>query len=479
MFLFEQFIGFFLLFSSQNKKKEKSSKTSSSGNEGGVYLMKSNLLKIAFLNVKTGNLNIYITFTSCGTFMPQLNTFFESFLQKSSVFSDKKVLQSTYMPETILHRDEQVNQIAHILAPCLRLEKPSNLFIYGKTGTGKTLSVKHTTDQILAVAQKESIPVKILYLNCKLKKVADTEYRLIAELARTFGKAIPPTGLPTDEVYNIFFKALDKEKQVVLIVLDEIDQLVKNAGDEIIYNLTRINAELKNAQVTLVGISNDLSFADMLDPRVKSSLSEEEIVFPPYNALEIQDILKKRSIVAFKENAVEEGVVAKCAAYAAREHGDARRALELLRVAGEISDRKSKSFVTLQELDDAEEKIERDWFLDIVLTQPKQYQAVLYTALLLYEQKKESVLTGELYSLYKKLCSRLSLRPLTQRRVSDVIAELDMLGILTAKVTSKGRYGRTREIAVSLPTTLESKIKKILEEELKVQEEPLTLKTDE
>jgi cell division control protein 6 len=400
--------------------------------------------------------------------MAQLNTFFEQFLQKSSVFADKKALQSAYVPDSIMHRDVQINQLAHILAPCLRMEKPSNVFLYGKSGTGKTLSVRYTTDQILHLAHKENIPVRIIYLNCKLKKVADTEYRLIAELARAFGKAIPPTGLPTDEVYKIFFRALDQERQVVLFVLDEIDQLVKHAGDETLYNLTRVNAELKNAQVSIVGISNDVGFSDQLDPRVKSSLSEEELVFPAYNAIEIQDILRRRAQISFKPNAIEDGVIAKCAAYAAREHGDARRALELLRVAGEIADRKNKNVVTLQDLDDAEEKIERDRFLDVVITQPKQYQAILFAAFVLWEERKDSVLTGELYGVYKRLCGRLSLRPLTQRRVSDIIAELDMLGILTAKVTSKGRYGRTREIVLSLPSSLEGKIKSALEEELKL-----------
>jgi archaeal cell division control protein 6 len=396
-----------------------------------------------------------------------LTCFFETFIKKESLFTDKKVLQSTYIPDQISHRDEQINTIAHILAPALRLEKPSNLFVYGKTGTGKTLSIRYTADQIEQVAKQQDIPLKIFYLNCKLKKIADTEYRLIAELARFFGKAVPPTGLPTDEVYNIFFKALDSEKRIVLLILDEIDQLVKKAGDEIIYNLTRINGELKQSQISIIGISNDLMFANNLDPRVKSSLSEEEIVFPPYNALQIQDILKKRSTNAFKEGVIAEGVIAKCAAYAAREHGDARRALELLRVAGELAERKGSQQLHIEHIDEAEEKIERDRIQDIIKTQPKQFQATLYPILLL-NQKNKTMFTGEIYDVYKDLCSNIGLRPLTQRRISDVLAELDMLGIINAKVISKGRFGRTREISLAIPTQIEPKIKKILQEDLGV-----------
>ena len=397
-----------------------------------------------------------------------VSNFLENFIKKESLFKNKAALQSTYNPDEILHRDEQTTYIAKVLAPALRLERPSNLFIYGKTGSGKTLTVQTTVRQIQSIASRELIPIRFIYINCKLKKVADTEYRLVAEITRFFGRSIPPTGLPTDEVYNIFYKTLDSEKQVVVLILDEIDQLVKKIGDEVIYNLTRINTELKNAQLAIVGISNDIMFADNLDPRVKSSLSEEELVFPSYNALQIQDILKKRSTEAVKENILEEGVIAKCAAYAAREHGDARRALELLRVAVELAERKGILKITIKELDEAEEKIEKDRVLDIITTQPKQFQLVLYSILLLYEQKKQQniIFTGEIYVLYKELCSKVNLRPLTQRRVSDVIAEFDLLGMINAKVISKGRYGRTREVSVVTNDVLNAKIKNLLENSL-------------
>jgi len=393
---------------------------------------------------------------------------FEKFLEKSSLFQNKNVLQSKYTPDDIMHRDEQVDNIAHILAPALRMEKPSNVFIYGKTGTGKTLSVRFTTNQMLELAKNKGISLDVLYVNCKLKKVVDTEYRLIAELARHFGKEIPATGLPTDEVYNIFFKVLDSKKRLFILILDEIDQLVKKVGDEIIYNLTRINGELNNAQLSLIGISNDLIFADNLDPRVKSSLSEEEIVFPPYNALQIQDILRNRCEAAFKKDVLKEGVIEKCSAYAAREHGDARRALELMRVAGEIAERKDLEQVNLKCLDIAEEKIEKDRVFDIIKTQPKQFQAVIYSIFEIKEKDSKNMFTGEIYEYYKELCSKINLRPLTQRRVSDVIAELDMLGIVNAKVISKGRYGRTRQISLTIPISIKPKIIDMLVEELNI-----------
>lgn len=401
--------------------------------------------------------------------MPQkeLEGFFQEFIKKESFFVNKKALQSSYMPETIMHRDKELKQLANILAPSLRKEKPSNIFIYGKPGTGKTLTVKYVAKNLIMVSKQNNLEIEILYLNCKLKKVSDTEYRVIAQLARELGKAIPSTGLPTEEVYKIFFDAIDNKNCIMLFILDEIDQLVKKAGDEILYNLTRINEELKKSQISIVGISNDLVFIDNLDPRVKSSLSEEEILFAPYNALQLQDILKARCKIAFRNGVLEDGLIEKCSAFAAREHGDARRCLELMRVAAEISERKNEQKIKIVHLDEAEEKIESDRVSEIAMSQPKQFQAVLY-AILSLAKGNGYVFTGDVYNVYKPLCAKAGLRPLTQRRLTDIIAELDMFGIINARVISKGRYGRTKQISVVVQESIKDKIKKSLEDALEI-----------
>jgi len=394
-----------------------------------------------------------------------LVSFFEEFLYKESLFIDRSVLQASYIPKTVYHRDKEITKIANILAPAIKQQKPSNLFIYGNTGTGKTLTVKHVIDNIESVSSDKGIPLKVVYVNCKLKKVADTEYRLIAQLAGFFGKVIPVTGLPTDEVYKIFYGAIEKQGGIVLVVLDEIDQLIKRAGDNVLYNLIRINEELKNSQISLIGISNDITFIENIDVRIKSSLSEEDVLFAPYNALEIQNILRERASKAFKKNIIEQGVIEKCSAYVAREYGDARKAIELLRVSGEIAERAKDKTVSTDHIDEAEEKLEREKIFDIIKTQPKQFQAVLFS-ILSTKDKNLPIYTGEIYDLYKRLCFKIGLRPLTQRRVSDIIGEFEIIGIINTKTISKGRYGRTREISLSVPPSVLPLTKKILEEEL-------------
>lgn len=395
--------------------------------------------------------------------MPEINKIFDSFM-KESLFKNKLVLQSNYSPETIPHRDKEIEQVASILAPCLRGEKTSNLFVFGQTGTGKTLSVQYVRDELLKRAEKTGAPLKIIYLNCKLRKVADTEYRILAELIKKLGSSVPSTGLPTDQVYNRFVELIEKEKLSLILILDEVDQAVYKISDNLLYNLTRLNTELDKTKISLVGISNDLKFLDSLDPRVKSSLSEEEIVFAPYNALQLQDILKKRAQEAFKEGVISDGAISKCAAFAAREHGDARRALDLLRIAGELAERDGKKIVELAHIDQANEKMDRDKILDVVQSGPKQFQLALLAIININSRKQEKIFTGDIYEVYQELCKRTKTEILTQRRVSDLIAELDMLGLINAKVISKGRHGRTREIRLSIPGKILNNVKNLLEE---------------
>jgi len=397
--------------------------------------------------------------------MEDLDKIFDS-VKDRSLFKNKQVLQSNHFPENILHRNKEIKHIASILAPSLLGEKTSNLFIYGKTGTGKTLSVQHVADELTKRARDSKV-LRIEYLNCKLKKVADTEYRILAELIKKLGGSVPATGLPTDQVYLRFLEILENSQEKLLIlILDEIDQAVKKISDSFLYNLTRLNSELNNVQIIIVGISNDLRFLDMIDQRVKSSLSEEELVFPPYNALQLQEILKKRAESAFKSRVVSEGVIAKCAAFAAREHGDARRALDLLRVAGEIAERGSHNKIKIEHIDQANRKIERDKILDIIETAPKQFQLVLFSIFELIRKRKDNVFTGDIYDYYQNLCKKTKTDILTQRRVSDILADFDMLGLINARVISKGRQGRTREIKLAIPGNLLEKSKEIMIESL-------------
>ncbi|WP_416838178.1 Cdc6/Cdc18 family protein [Haloferax sp. DFSO52] len=426
---------------------------------------------------------------------------FDDLLAGEPIFENKEVLRPSYTPHELPHRTDQINQMATILVSALRGETPSNILIYGKTGTGKTASAKFVSQELESTSQKYDVPCEVEYINCE---VTDTQYRVLAQLANKFieknferidaeldrldemrtratedpnaledtpydsiaeideraeelstdadeMETVPMTGWPTDRVYTTFFDAVDYKERVVVIMLDEIDKLVEKSGDDTLYNLSRMNSELENSRISIMGISNDLKFTDFLDPRVKSSLGEEEIVFPPYDANQLRDILQHRADVAFKDGALTDDVIPLCAAFAAQEHGDARRALDLLRTAGELAERGQADTVEEAHVRQAQDKIELDRVVEVVRTLPTQSKIVLFAIILLEKNGVRNINTGEVFNIYKRLCEEIDADVLTQRRVTDLISELDMLGIVNAVVVSKGRYGRTKEISLSVP----------------------------
>lgn len=373
---------------------------------------------------------------------------FDHLLKIEPIFENKEILRPSYTPDYLPHRKTQIEALATILVVALRNETPSNVLIYGKTGTGKTATAKYVGKELERAGEAKGVPCTVIYINCE---VIDTQYRVLAHLANRFNREVPFTGWPTDHVYKEFREALDTKEQGIIIMLDEVDKLIKKSGDDTLYNLSRINADLKKAKVSVIGITNDLKFTEFLDPRVKSSLGEEEIIFPPYNADQLRDILEQRAIVAFKKGVLSAEVIPLCSAIAAQEHGDARRALDLLRVAGELSERQKVSMVTEIHVRQAQDKIELDRITEVIRTLPTQSKLVLYSMILMDGGGARNATTGEVFNVYKRLCKQIDLEVLTQRRITDLISELDMLGIVNATVVSKGRYGRTKEITLSVP----------------------------
>lgn len=369
-----------------------------------------------------------------------------------SIFMNREILRSDYLPSGIPHREEQAKSLAKILAPAVHGEKPSNVIIYGPPGSGKTLVAKLVMKELLEASS--GVPLQAVYVNTRLRKMADTEYRLIAQLARLFGCEVPFTGLPLNEVYQIFFNAIDKPG-VIVIFLDEIDHLLKKSGAEPLYNLV---SGARHAQISFVGLTNDLTIMDQLDPQIRSRLSPEELFFPPYDAVQLQAILEQRSS-AFRPGVLDPAIAPKCAAFAAREHGDARRAIELLRIAAETADRAGAEKVLAEHVDQALSKLELDRVLEVLRTQPAQCKLILYAV------AQGADTTGKIYDQYLNLCSKTGVNPLTHRRITDLLQELEMLGLLNTKLISKGRYGRTREVALSVVSDAKVGLEKYLKAE--------------
>lgn len=381
-----------------------------------------------------------------------IDEIFQRAKQGRALFRNHDALSPEYVPDKLPFRESQIRQVAQILAPALHGSKPSNLLLYGKTGTGKTAVARLVVEKLHT---QDASKVATCYVN---SRIASTEYRTLAKIADSLPlgeeKRIPGTGLSIGTVLDRIFNAIRDNKVHFILVLDEIDYLVNAYGDDILYQFTRAGEHVEPGFLTIVGISNDLKFKDELDPRVLSSLGEEELVFPPYSTDELYAILSERSKLAFKPGVVPDAILNLCAALAGSEHGDARRAVDLLRVAGEIAEREAVHKVTEDCIRKASERVESNRVEDALRSLPIQNKLVLLTA----SRFPDGTNTGDLYAAYQTLARRLGIDALTQRRVSGILAELDLLGLLEAAVVSKGRRGRTKRIRLTIHADTLSKV---------------------
>ena len=303
---------------------------------------------------------------------------FNEFLLKKKIFKDKEVLSSSFVPDTIQHRDEEIEFISNIFAPSLLLERVSNLLIYGFSGTGKSLVTRYVAKQLSSISMEKNVNVLPIYVNCRLEN-NNTEYRLISNLCSIFGVKVPTSGLSVNELYKKMTKAIDVENKSIILIIDEIEKLIQSAGDSVLYSLLRLNESMAHAKISIVGISNNTDLKSLLDQRVRSSLSPLELVFRPYNAVEIGNILKTRVHDSFYEGTVDESVIQKCAAMSAQEHGDIRKALNLLLVAGDIAQKSRKSRIEEEDLDKAVDVLEQNITEAVVKSMTKQSKLVLYS----------------------------------------------------------------------------------------------------
>lgn len=381
---------------------------------------------------------------------------FEKILGQESLFMNRKIFDHGFEPSRLPHRENEINSLVKNLVDALHGHIPSNMLLYGVPGAGKTVVTRYVLRQLREKGNELEQHVHAYEINCRS---IDTKYRVVqyiaSELQERGDVTVPFTGWPTDRVLETLVSRMDRIGGVHIIVLDEIDNLVSRAGDGLLYNLTNLNTRLSNSRCCIIGISNDLNFTQQLDPRVTSRLSQEDIVFHPYGASEIENILSKRVEDGLKKGILKDGVVSLCAALAAQEHGDARRALDLLRISVQKAEQNSQEKVETTHVKIAQSQLEYDQVTPVLKTLPLHQKLVLLSICLNEGNGLKNISTGDVYRTYADACILIHVEPLTTRRVSSLLNELDTLGLIIARNVSKGRGGRSKQVNSATPKAID------------------------
>lgn len=364
-----------------------------------------------------------------------------SFTPTTSIFAQREALLEEWTPNTLVGRDEELQRYHTALQPVINNETPSNIFLYGKSGVGKTAATRHLLDRLKRDAKAvEGLNLHTIEINCDgLNTSYQAAVALVNEL-REPGNQISNTGYPQASVYQFLFDELDDRGGTVLIVLDEVDHI---EDDSLLYKLPRArsNGDVTEVKLGVIGISNDLDFRNQLSSKVRSSLAEKEVSFSAYQARELQQVLRQREGVAFQDDVLEDGVIEMCAAYGAKDSGDARQALDLLLEAGDLARGSDAEKVTESHVEDARHRLQTDQVIEGIKRYSEHGQRVLYAVLLLAERGKTPARTSTVQSTYEKITTNEGLTPVTERSVRDYLGELDQLGIISTTEHNRGRSG--------------------------------------
>jgi len=374
---------------------------------------------------------------------------FKSF-KKTNIFKDKICLDKGYnltKISEILHRKKEIETYMRHLSIATQNHVPGNLFVYGKMGIGKTMITKVLTAGLEKEAALDGINIKTVYIHCKTAPTNINVLKCVNDSLSLEINSITKTVNSFNEYFSKFCRLAKEFDGIIIIILDEMDKL---KDPEILNILSRVKESgYLQKNVCIIGITNDIKFDTKLDAKTRSVLSESTIIFPPYDANQLRDILNQRAGLAFISGVLEEDVVPLCAAYAAHEHGDARRALELLKISGEIAEERGEVKVLEKHVKAALKRVEADKVSELIYTLPRQSKLVLASCIMC-ESTEQKTYTGEIYNQYIKCCKRVGVESLSQNRVVSSLSELNDIGLINAVTISKGRYGRMKEISLSI-----------------------------
>jgi cell division control protein 6 len=345
-------------------------------------------------------------------------------------------------------REKQLSRIISHLTPVLDGAHPPSALIYGPTGSGKTVSLIHVLSSFIKVANRHGITFDYRYIDLTSPKTYFGALNAVA-IALDSSNRKYRKGIPIEYMQSRINQAIARFSGFLCLLIDEADNIRPNP-DELLTYLAKTLPRQVSCRIILILLTNRLDWEKTLDPRILSFLKKSDIIFEPYDALDLLEILKLRAQKALRQDKVDTAALKKMAAYASRETGDARKAVELLTTAVRIAE-DTTGYLGQNEVDIAEHQLELDKTTELINALATQQRLALKACYGLFKTGNSKVSTGQAYEVYKHLCQKQKYQSLTQRRFCDMISFLDLYGLINARVVSMGRYGKTREIRNSLP----------------------------
>lgn len=368
------------------------------------------------------------------------------------IFEQKQVLKKDEMPDKIFHRDEEIQEYTVALEDIVVGHDPNNVFLYRPTGVGKTAVTLWMRDKLNEKASETGVPLNVIGpINCRNYKSAYALATALVNELRPHDDQLPNSGYSTDKVFEFLYREIENVGGNVLVILDEIDNIPPDARNDFLYELPRAeaneNTPITDAKIGLIGISNDLKFVDVLEPKVKSTLGEREIKFGPYNANELNDILDYYADMAFKDGVLDDDVIPLAAAFSAQERGDVRQGKRILQKAGELARIDDVDVVTSEHTREATETVETDEILDYFEQDLTSHQAMTYlaTTLTVIEPQQEAT-TKRIYKLYSSVAESIVSRVKSERKIYEFLDQLSMQGLVRSAEQNLGREGGRRYV---------------------------------
>ncbi len=374
---------------------------------------------------------------------------------ESSVFVNRDLVEPDTIidEERIVGRDEQLESVVSFLKPTLQGNRPPNMLLYGPAGTGKSLIIGAVTQQIIELCQSKGERFGVVNINCQpINTLDQAVYELVQTVAKDVDAAIgvPETGVSTKRKYRRLYELINTHYDSVIFILDEIDLLIgrrsnaEPAYSKLLYQLSRAsNTNEIEGRVSVAALTNDPKFMENIDGRAESSFNPRDVYFPDYDANQLREILGNRRD-AFRQDALEDDVIPLVAAFAAQSHGDARKAIDLFRGAGDLADERGDSVVRENHVRESQEEIDKDRSLKLVegLTTQKKISLYSTAAVACYSNRPRSSVPSPVgFKVYQWVTDQLDTDQMTRETYVKYVKELSTYGLISTARKSRGRGG--------------------------------------